>query len=92
MNEYQFTLILSEPEQSEDDVDELYSRFNDGSLITSAGVTRIEFDREAPSLREAILSAIDDVEKTRFRVARVESDQDRRVTADINAELVAGRR
>lgn len=91
MKEHQFTLILSEPEQSEDDANELYACFNDGSLITSGGVTRIEFDREAASLRDAIRSAVADVEGTKFRVARVESDQDEHVIAEINAELVAGR-
>lgn len=85
---YRFTLILVEREDSEADADELYAQFNDGSLITSEGVTRIEFDREAGSLGEAIHSAIQDVKRTRFRVAHAETPESH-VIEEINAELVA---
>ncbi|MBL8849352.1 MAG: hypothetical protein JNG89_06695 [Planctomycetaceae bacterium] len=88
MTSFQFTLILAEPEESEVDADALYAQFNDGTLITSEGVTRIEFDREAASLSEAIHSAIGDVENTRFRVAHVETPESH-VVEGINAELLA---
>ena len=86
MNTYEFTLVLSEPEQSEDDAEALYAQFNDGSIITSGGITWIEFEREASSLREAIQSAIADVERAGFQVARVESETVETIAA-INAEL-----
>lgn len=88
MNCYQFTLILSEREDSEVDAESLYSQFDDGTLVTSNGATRIEFDREAESLSDAIRSAIEDVEKTRFRVAHVETPESH-VIDEINAELVS---
>ena len=88
MQTYRFTLVLTECEESEDDAESLYSQFDDGSLITSEGVTRIEFDRDANSLREAVSSAIGDVERTRFRVARVETPESH-VVEEINAELMA---
>jgi hypothetical protein len=88
MQTYRFTLVLTEREESEDDAEDLYSRFDDGSLITSEGVTRIEFDRGANSLREAVSSAIGDVERTRFRVARVETPESH-VVEEINAELMS---
>ena len=88
MNTYRFTLILSEPEQSEADADALYAQFNDGTLVTSEETTRIEFDRDAASLIDAIHSAIADVERTRFRVAFVETPESH-VIDEINAELVA---
>lgn len=88
VNTYEFTLILTAPEESEDDVEALYSQFNDGTIITSNRVTRIEFDREAESLRVAILSAIADVERAGFHVARVESELAETINT-INADLAA---
>jgi hypothetical protein len=88
MNTYRFTLVLTEREESEDDADVLYAQFNDGSLITSEGVTRIEFDRTAESLQDAVRSAVADVERTRFRVAHVETPESH-IVEEINAELMA---
>lgn len=53
------------------------------------GVAYLEFERKAISLREAILSAIDQVEgaKPSVRVVRVESN-DANTIAKINAELL----
>lgn len=82
-----FTLILNDRDASEADAESLYSHFDDGTLITSNGVTRIEFEREAASLSDAIHSAIEDVERTRFRVAHVETPESH-VIEEINAELV----
>lgn len=88
MTTYRFTLILAEREESEADADELYAQFDDGTLITSGGVTRIEFDRQADDLSEAIHSAIQDVERTRFRVAHAET-RESHVIEEINAELMS---
>jgi hypothetical protein len=88
MTTFQFTLILSERENSDADAESLYAQFDDGTLITTSGVTRIEFEREAMSLSEAIHSAIDDVERTRFRVAQVETAESH-VIDEINAELMS---
>jgi phage baseplate assembly protein gpV len=88
MKSYRFTLILAEREDSEGDADELYAQFDDGTLITCEGVTRVEFDREAASLSEAIHTAIADVERTRFRVGHVETPETH-VVDEINAELMA---
>jgi hypothetical protein len=53
------------------------------------GIASLEFVRAAPSLREAILSAIRDVEEADLgiRVVRVESEA-ANTTAKINAELL----
>lgn len=84
---YRFTVVLTEREQSEADADNLYAQFNDGSIVTSDGVTRIDFDREAGNLSDAIHSAITDVERTRFRVAHVETPESH-VVDEINAALM----
>lgn len=61
MNTYEFTLRLDQ-EVTADEADALYGVFHDGSIMTGSGETAIEFTREAPTLAEAIVSAIRDVE------------------------------
>jgi hypothetical protein len=48
---------------------------DDASILTRQGVTRIQFDREAANLDEALGSAIHDVEQAGFVVARVEIER-----------------
>ena len=75
MKEHEFTLILTTPEESEEDANKLYEfGCSDASISTSNGVTRIDFHREAASLEEAIRSATANVRKAGFDVARVEMD------------------
>ena len=71
MKEHEFTLILT-ADPNEEESDRLYGIFNDGTLATIAGVPQIRFHREAPSLEEAIRSAMVNVRKGGFDVARVE--------------------
>ena len=72
MKKHEFAVILASPEESEDDADRLYEAgCADGSISTSNGVTRIDFHRRAPSLEEAIRSAIGNVQAAGFHVAHV---------------------
>ena len=71
MKTHEFTLILT-ADPNEDESDRLYSTFSDGTLATIAGVPQVRFHREAPSLEEAIGSAMVNVRKAGFDVARVE--------------------
>jgi len=73
---HEFTLILSGfSELTEEVMDAIYEAgCDDGLLCLRSGVPFIEFDRESPSLKEAVLSAIADVEKAGFRAVRVEPD------------------
>jgi len=75
MKAHEFTLILT-ADPNEEEADRLYSIFNDGTLATIAGVAQIRFHREAPSLEEAIGSAMANVRKAGFNVARVEIEPD----------------
>ena len=71
MKEHEFTLVLTtDPDDNE--ADELYGICNDGTLSTIAGVPQIRFRREAPSLEEAIRSAMADVGSAGLVTARVE--------------------
>lgn len=72
MHEHEFTIVLVVPEQSEEDANALYEAgCADGSISTSAGVTRIDFHRQAVSLEAAIRSAIGNVQSAGFQVAHV---------------------
>lgn len=63
MPTYNFTLMISRPEVDEDTAtDRLYEAGCDDALFSvSGGSYELEFDREAPCLKEAVLSAIRDV-------------------------------
>jgi hypothetical protein len=74
MHEHEFALILAHAEQSDDDAERLYAEFDDGTIVTSHEVTRIEFAREAKSLEAAIRSAVADVRRAGFQVVRIEID------------------
>lgn len=68
---HDFTLVLT-AEPDEEQADQMYGAFNDGTISTIAGLPQIHFHRESPSLEEAIRTAIRDVLATGFNVERVE--------------------
>ena len=70
MKVHNFTLILT-ADPNEEESDRLYSIFNDGTLVSMAGVSQVHFHREAPSLEDAIASAVAQVRKAGFDVVRV---------------------
>ena len=74
MKIYEFTLVLEGvdvmTEQLAIDLHE--AGCSDGAPLSSEGIAAIGFDREAPSLEEAIKSAAADVTKVGLTVARVE--------------------
>jgi hypothetical protein len=64
MPTYAFTLILSGPEATEDLASALHGGGCDDALLgSSCGVVTLDFTREAPSRRDAIVSAIRDVRR-----------------------------
>ena len=89
MTEFDFTLVLSGVTELNDDVENAVyeAGCDDATLSICDGVCHLDFTRGAATLREAILSAIADVQKTSLRVIRVESEICQTI-ADINAELV----
>jgi hypothetical protein len=87
MPHHEFRIILADADEIVDDMthDKFVTMANalfeagceDGSPGTSGGIVAVDFHREAGSLREAIESAVADVEIAGYRVERVESsDQD----------------
>lgn len=77
MNTYEFDLVLENiSEVSDDYADNLYSAgCDDGTPVSRDGTAWVRFDRVAPSLEEAIQSAIAEVQRAGLTVARVESLQ-----------------
>ena len=71
MSLHEFTLVLTS-EPGEADADRLYESFDDGTISTIAGVSQIDFHREAESLEKAIRSAISEIEAAGLDVARLE--------------------
>jgi hypothetical protein len=55
--------VLDWAEVDEAEAHTLYARSKDGTLITEAGITYMDFDRPANSLDEAVPSAIHDAER-----------------------------
>ena len=75
MKTYEFSLVLTASDVTDDDCDALYDAgCDDGTVVTRDGVTHIAFDREAESLEAAIRSATAEVRAAGFEVARVEMD------------------
>lgn len=71
MREHEFTLVINS-DPSEEEADNLYGTFDDGTILTIAGVPQIQFHRQAATLEEAIRSAVRDVRSVGFDVERVE--------------------
>lgn len=65
MTTYQFTLIVEGPDlQTDDRIDDLYEAGCDDALVgRTDGVQYLDFDRDADTLEDAILSAVADVEQ-----------------------------
>ena len=77
MPTYQFTLIVEGPDlQGGERLDALYESGCDDALVGRGhGAQYLDFDREAASLDDAILSAVADVERVEgARVVRCDGD------------------
>ncbi|RLB58805.1 MAG: hypothetical protein DRI90_16265 [Deltaproteobacteria bacterium] len=89
MPHHNFSLLISPPTVDEETAaSRLYGGGCDDALFTvSGGVYEVDFDREAASLREAVLTAIRDVERSGVgaRVVRVVPDD------LVNANTIAER-
>ena len=85
---YDFQLVLGNVSvMSEGIADALFEAgCDDGTPFSSQGVAGVGFSREAASLEEAVRSAIADVSKAGFTVARAEP-ADELIYNKINQEL-----
>jgi len=76
MKTYEFDVLLKDVNEiSDEQADALFSAgCDDGTPASSAGQAWIHFDRESPSLEEAIRSAVGHVQSAGFQVSKVELD------------------
>ena len=88
MPRYEFQLLLAGVEEMTEEIsDALYDAgCDDGTPFSSEGLVAIGFTREANAVEEAVRSAMADVQKAGYRVARVESP-DEPIFSRINQEL-----
>ncbi len=67
MRTYTFHVSLGGIEPADEMANRLYEAgCDDGTLVMRSGVTSVVFDRDAPSLEEAIRSAVADVSKAGY--------------------------
>lgn len=85
---FEFQVILSGlTRMTEEVADRLYQAgCDDGAAFSTGGVAAVGFSREADTLEQAIRSALADVNKAGFTVARVEP-ADELIYNKINQEL-----
>ena len=76
MKNYGFDLLLKDvPEVTDDQADALFAvGCDDGTPASCNGIAWVHFDREAPSLEEAIRSAIAQVQSAGLTVSKIELD------------------
>ena len=76
MKTYKFDVVLKGAGQVTDDqADALFAAgCDDGTPASSGGTAWIHFDREAPSLEDAIRSAVAQVQSVGIRVSKIELD------------------
>jgi hypothetical protein len=88
MPTFEFQVVLSDiQEMDERTADALYAAgCDDGTPFSREGIAAVGFSREANTLEDAIRSAISDVNKAGFTVARVEPAEES-VYVKINHEL-----
>jgi hypothetical protein len=91
MRTYEFTLyLLGVDEATLDMADQLYAAgCDDATVGASEGVVHVEFMREASNLRDAIDSAIANVRKAGYEVARVGSEDWETINAINSAMQIA---
>jgi len=73
---HSFTLILSGIDDLTDEVaNAVYGPCNDATMGQQRGIVFVGFDRKAASFRDAVVSAMDDVERAlpQAKVIRIES-------------------
>ena len=76
MKTYEFDIVLQDrSEVTDDQANVLFAAgCDDGTPVSSKDIAWIHFDRESPSLEEAIRSAVVQVQAAGFKVSKVELD------------------
>ena len=90
MTTHVFTVVLNR-QPAEDELDALFEAgCDDAAFIVERGLSVAEFDREAPSLADAIASAVRNIESVGLVALRV-LDEDLATLADVADRIGQGR-
>jgi hypothetical protein len=73
---FEFTLRINQRLAEESEMNRIYARCTDSSLLVEGDVTLLTFHRAAESLQAAIRSAIADVNAVGYHVSHVEMEPD----------------
>jgi len=76
MTTFEFNLELDRRVSEEADMDAIYARCRDATIVTDGDATVVHFDREADTLDDALRTAVADLNAAGCRVTRVELDVD----------------
>lgn len=76
MAAFEFTLRIYQRLSEESEMERIYARCSDSSLLVEGDVTLVRFHREAVSLHDGIQSAIADVNAAGYHVGHVELEPD----------------
>ena len=76
MTTFEFTLRINQRLAEEPEMERVYARCDDSSLLVEGDVTLLIFHRNAESLQAAIRSAIADVNAAGYHVSHVEMEPD----------------
>jgi len=76
MRIFEFTITIDRHVEDHDEIDAFYGKTVDASVAGSEGKTLIHFDREAPSLDDALRSAIIDVRGQGWQVREITVEPD----------------
>lgn len=74
MTTFEFTLRINGRLAEESEMNAVYARCADRSLLVEGDATLLRFHREAPSLQDAIRLAIADVNAAGYHVSHVEME------------------
>lgn len=77
---FEFTLRIKQRLTEESEMDAIYARCADCSLLVEGDETLLRFHREDVSLQDAIQSAIADVNAAGYHVTHVEMEPDSVIT------------
>lgn len=69
---FNFTITIDQLVEDVDAVDTFYGRLDDVSMFNADGATRITFHRQAPTLDDALHSAVSDVQSFGYKAKQIE--------------------
>ena len=89
MATYGFTLLIDGVSRNDEGIDAFANAVYDIAADSTVSVTRVGFDREAPTLRHAVLSAVKDIRRAApsVTITGIELDDGRMLDELLGVEI-----